>query len=108
MLISKKALSSKIKKLRKLNNLTQEHLSEMIDITQRQLVRIEAGTSYPSIETLWKLAKTFQVNVSYFLTATEGDDEGTILKSELNDILTLAKIEQLKLIKKLTLAVLES
>lgn len=110
MPISKKFLSAKIKNLRKLNDFTQEQLAESVDITPRQLVRLESGKNYPSIETLWKMSRVFNISVSSLLNEAEIEDEHNneddILKSDINDLLSLAKNEQLKLIKKLILAVL--
>jgi transcriptional regulator with XRE-family HTH domain len=106
MTISKKLLSLKIKNLRKLNNLTQEHLSEMIDITPRHLVRIESGICYPSIETIWKISKVFKTDINSLLEDFQEESEDNILKSEINNLLTKANPEDLKLIKKLIFAVL--
>lgn len=59
--MDKKFFGQKIKNLRKLNHYTQEKLSELIDIDVRQVARIEAGESLPSIETLLKMAKVLSV-----------------------------------------------
>jgi len=44
-----------IKKYRKIRGLTQEQLAEMIDISTRQIQRLEKGTDVPSFTTLQKL-----------------------------------------------------
>ena len=51
----KKELGEKIKQLRKKRNLTQEKLSELINISQRNLAAIESGTNFVKAETLEKL-----------------------------------------------------
>ena len=92
--MNRKLFGQKLKNLRKLHNFTQEKMSELIDIDVRQVARIEAGESLPSVVTLLNF---------------ENDEANTIktsLKSDINDILSLAKEEQLILIKKLILAVL--
>ncbi len=48
----KQELGEKIKRLRKRNGLTQEQLSEMINISSRNLSNIEQGISFPKPETL--------------------------------------------------------
>lgn len=106
MAILKELLGYKIKNLRKLNNFTQERLAETIDVTPRQLVRLEAGKSYPSVETLWKLSKVFKININSLLNDVGEAGEENFTKSEINDLLSLASDEKLKLIKKIILAVL--
>lgn len=57
------AFGKSLKKIRKEKGLTQEKLSEMIGINQRQLTRIEAGKSFISGDTLEKLY--FALGVSF-------------------------------------------
>jgi len=52
----KKELGEKIRRVRKSRNLTQEELSEMIDISPRSLSNIEVGTCFVKVETLEKLS----------------------------------------------------
>ena len=51
----KNLLGERVKKFRKLSGFTQEQFAEMIDITPRNLSRIELGTSFVSAETLDKI-----------------------------------------------------
>ena len=93
--------------IRKFKKFTQEQLAELVDIDVRQIARIEACESLPSIPTLLKLCSVFTVSPNDLLEfSTNTTDENASLKSDINDILTLAKPEQLELIKKLILAVL--
>lgn len=106
--MNRKLFGQKLKNLRKLHNFTQEKMSELIDIDVRQVARIEAGESLPSVVTLQGMAKILAVTPNDLLNF-ENDEANTIktsLKSDINDILSLAKEEQLILIKKLILAVL--
>lgn len=106
--MNRKLFGQKLKNLRKLHNFTQEKMSELIDIDVRQVARIEAGESLPSVVTLQRMAKILAVTPNDLLSF-ENDEANTIktsLKSDINDILSLAKEEQLILIKKLILAVL--
>jgi transcriptional regulator with XRE-family HTH domain len=50
-----KKFGARIKELRKRREMTQEQLSEKIDIGVRSLGKIETGKSFPSVETLEKL-----------------------------------------------------
>ena len=106
--MNRKLFGQKLKNLRKLHNFTQEKMSELIDIDVRQVARIEAGESLPSVVTLQRMAKILAVTPNDLLNF-ENDEANTIktsLKSDINDILSLAKEEQLILIKKIILAVL--
>lgn len=51
----KKAFGSRLKSLRKSKNYTQEQLAEKIGVNIRQLARIEAGESFVTAETLYKI-----------------------------------------------------
>lgn len=59
----KQLFGKRIKFLRKLNNFTQEKLSEKAGIYIRQLARIEAGESFATSETIENLSRA--LNVSY-------------------------------------------
>jgi len=50
------------KEYRKKLNLTQEELAEKLDISWRQLQRIETGKNDPSLITLKKLIKVLKIN----------------------------------------------
>ena len=58
----KKELGEKIKRVRKLRNLTQEELAEMIDISPRSLSNIEVGTSFVKSETLAKIIESLNIS----------------------------------------------
>ena len=59
----KKLFGTQVKLLRNFRKLTQEELSEQINIDIRQLARIEAGTSFVTSETIEKLCTA--LNVTY-------------------------------------------
>ncbi len=105
--MDKNLLGKKIKHLRSIHNLTQEMLAEFIDIDIRQVARIEAGGSYPSLTSFVKLCNVLKITPNDLLEYSNSQNTATSqLKSDINDILSLAKEEQLVLIKKLILAVL--
>ena len=96
-----------LKNIRKFQKYTQEKLAELIDIDVRQIARIEAGESLPSLETFIKISDVLQVTPNDLLNFTSKElTASEMLKSDINDILSLAKDDQLQLIKKLILAVL--
>lgn len=63
MKTTKELLGARIKELRKVRRLSQEQLSEKINIDPKHLSRIEVGKSYPSLDTLEKIAKTLNVEI---------------------------------------------
>lgn len=106
--MDKELFGQRIKNLRRLHHLTQEKLAELIDIDIRQVARIEAGENYPSVVSLIKICQVFNVTPNDLIYDNKNVDENANmykLKSDIFDILSLAKTEQLELIKKLILAV---
>ncbi len=63
---NKKLLGRRIKEIRKSKGLTQEQLSEMIDIETSSLSGIESGRFYPSLHVLEKIADVFGVELIEF------------------------------------------
>ena len=74
---SKEIFGENMKHFRKLNNLTQEQLSEKLNIAPQHLSRIENGKSFVTAELLDSLCIIFNVSpATFFYTAQEfsGDD----------------------------------
>ena len=57
----KKKFGANLKGLRKSRNITQEKLSELVDIHHRQMSKIETGDHFPSCKTLEKLCFALKV-----------------------------------------------
>ena len=57
----KEQIGLRIKELRKKRHLTQEKLSELLDISQNTLSCIETGDNFFTSETLEKIIKTFDI-----------------------------------------------
>lgn len=64
-------LGAKLKKLRKEKGITQDKLSEKLDLSPRYIGKIEAGMIKPSMDTFRKLADFFQVPIEYLVSETE-------------------------------------
>ena len=99
-------IGSRLKQFRKIKKLTQEKLAEMVDLDVRQIARLEANESLPSVTTILKFCDVFEITPNDILCINPPKKDCT-LRAEIDDTLLLAKPEQLKLIKKLILAVLE-
>lgn len=59
--------SEKIRKLRIRSGLSQEELSEKLDVSRQTISKWEAGGSFPEIEKLISLSDFFQVSIDYLL-----------------------------------------
>lgn len=62
-----KKFGKKIKIARIENDMTQNQLAEAIGGMQKSISSYETGTSFPSLETLEKIAKTLKKPFAYFL-----------------------------------------
>ncbi len=64
----KNLLGEKVKRLRKMRGFTQEQFAEMIDITPRNLCRIESGENFVTSETLDKILVALNVPADILFT----------------------------------------
>lgn len=60
-------ISIKLKELRKHNKLTQQEVSEKLNIAQTTYAGYETGKHEPNIETLKKLAELYKISVDYII-----------------------------------------
>lgn len=69
--------------LRKKNNLTQEKLGKEVALSASAISNIENSLSFPSIDTLIKLAEYFNVGAEYFLNDVNEELEDLVIKTKL-------------------------
>lgn len=73
--VSESAVSSlvgkNLRRLRKQHRLSLEALGRQSGVSRAMLGQIEQGKSIPSIKTLWQVAQTLNVSVSWFLEASQ-------------------------------------
>lgn len=84
---AKDLLGAKIRYIRKSKNIAQEKLSEMAEISPRQLIRIEMGRSLPTLENLEKIASALGVSIQSLFENDYYEDTQT-LKSKLYEKIT--------------------
>ena len=60
-----------IKKLRKLNNLSQQKLADILHISQQSVYKYENDITSPDIETLIRMADFFNTSVDYLVGHSE-------------------------------------
>ena len=69
------AFSDKLKQLRNENNLTQVELAKSIGISDRTIIRYEAGVVEPPLSTLITIADYFKVNTDYLLGRSDSREQ---------------------------------
>lgn len=93
----KKLFGEKVKRLRKMRGYTQEKFAEMIDITPRNLNRIESGENFVTSETLNKILNSLSVSADILFSFEHLKYEEEILNEIYNYIEKIKRNpEQLK------------
>lgn len=104
MKTTKELLGARIKELRRLRGLSQEQLSERVDIDPKHLSRIEVGSSYPSLDTLEKIAKALNVEIKDLFEYMH-EVKGKELFGNIVNLLKEANEEKLQLTLKIIRAI---
>ena len=92
----KKTLGEKFKRVRKQRGYTQEQLAELIDISPRNLSKIEVGACFVTAETLERLLVALDVSTEE-LFANDHIKEPDELLADINSKLDTIKKDQHKL-----------
>lgn len=66
-----KIFATRLRELRLEKGYTQQQIAEKLNIRQQSYIRYEYATGEPSLETLVKLAKIFEVSTDYLLGISE-------------------------------------
>jgi transcriptional regulator with XRE-family HTH domain len=99
-------ISANIKRLRELKDLSQKEVAAASKMPQGQYSRIENGKVEPSVSTLEKLAKVFEVSLAEFFKSNDPNaDVNLPLLDKIKLIDTLGKDEQQALFKMIDLAI---
>lgn len=80
----KTAFGERLKEIRKAKGFTQERLAEVLDISQRQLTRIETGYNFPSVETLERISLYLETDLKDLFDFM-WDKEYAVLSTGTND-----------------------
>jgi transcriptional regulator with XRE-family HTH domain len=75
-----KDLGAAIKRARLEKNLTQERLAEIINITPIHIKQLESGSRKPSVDVLYKLAKTLNMSIDEVFFPEKADCKELIHK----------------------------
>ena len=85
MRTTKELLGARIREIRKGNQLSQEQLSEAVDVDPRYISRIELGKCFPSLEKLDAIAQALGVELrelfefSHLIDTVTTKELGTLL-----------------------------
>ena len=101
----KKMIGARIKEIRNKKGLTQEQLSEKMEINPKYLSSIERGCENPTLNTLIKLSESLEVDLGEIFSFIQIEDPEK-RKSMATSLLDQADTEQLKLAYKVLSAIL--
>jgi transcriptional regulator with XRE-family HTH domain len=105
---TKELLGLRIQEIRKIRKLTQEQLSRKVDLDAKHISRIEVGRSYPSLDTLEKLANALKVEISTFFKFSHHNAKNKReLKKTINELLADLSEDKLRLTEKVLKALFE-
>jgi transcriptional regulator with XRE-family HTH domain len=74
-------IGERIKELRNQNNVSQQKLADLLNLTQQAIGKWESGKAEPNIDAIIKMSKIFNVTVSYLILGEE-EIESNITKKE--------------------------
>jgi transcriptional regulator with XRE-family HTH domain len=95
---TKELLGVRIQEVRKLRKLTQAQLSQKVDIDAKHLSRIEVGKSFPSLDTLEKIANALKVELQAFFKFDRKEKSTRELKKVATELLKEADKDKLMLV----------
>lgn len=87
-------LSERLRKLRKKHKLTQKQVAEYLGISESGYGYYEQGRNEPSLETLTKLAKKYNVSVAYLTGETNNPSPELSEKDERDIAKRMEKIKE--------------
>lgn len=85
-------LGCAIADLRKTFGFTQKDFAKIINVSDSSLAHYEQGISFPSIDTLIRIADYFHVNVDYLLGRSENRPEYRKMNEKLYQDMTIGKM----------------
>ena len=96
----KQQIGARIKEIRTKRGITQDQLSELMEINPKYLSSIERGKENPTLNTLTNLARSLDVNLDEIFSFSEIEDPNE-RKTLIMALLDEANDEQLKLAYKI-------
>lgn len=97
---TKELLAKRLKQLRKSRGLTQEKLAELIGRDTKHISKLEIAGSYPSIETLERIARVLDVELKDIFNF-DGLKDQNFIKEEFNKLLQYSDEKHLQMLYKI-------
>ena len=97
---TQKLFGKRIKELRKQSNYTQEQLSEILGLFQKQIGNIETGTTFTTMNNLEKMADVFGVEIQDLFNFSHLKSNEEIIE-EINLLINQASDDKLRIIYKI-------
>lgn len=107
MAIDYNIIGQRIKKARLAKNMTQEQLSEKIDISVAFLSRVERGSSHINLKRLNQICEILEVSEGYLLNGVSSDS-ANYLDKEFAELLKKCSPEKQKMIYNVAKTISES
>ena len=68
-------MKNRIRELRKMQKMTQEDLSQLVNVSRQSIIAIESGKYNPSLELAYNIAKIFNSSIEEVFQFEEGGNE---------------------------------
>lgn len=105
-MIDKKLFGKRLKELREKRGMTQEELSNLLNIEWQHISRLENGKNLPSCAILISLAEIFDIDIRT-LTKYNHLEESINIDDEIKKLLAISTPEQKKLFYKFMTTILK-
>ena len=107
MSLDYKIIGERIKEHRSKSNLTQNQLSELLNVSNVYVSRIERGTTKVNLETLYRISTILDVSIGVLLTGID-QTASNYLDSEITSLLGQCSPKQKKLVSEIIKAVIKN
>ena len=102
----KQRIGARTKQIRFKKGMTQQKLSERMEINSKYLSSIERGKENPTLNILIKLAESLEVHLNEIFDSSVQIEDNSKIRPLIHSLLDKADFEQLKLIFKIVSAIL--
>ncbi|MCT4631318.1 MAG: helix-turn-helix domain-containing protein [Firmicutes bacterium] len=106
MNIDYKLIGERIKKFRQEKAITQSTLSEMLDVSNVYVSKIERGVARVNLEMLFKISTLLEVSVSQLLTGID-EDANNYLDVEISKLMEHSSVEEKRMIYNVVKAIIK-
>ena len=100
-------IGSRIKEARREKNLTQEALSEKLDVSVAFLSRVERGSSHINLKRLNQICDILDVSEGYILNGADNSQKNYLTK-EISELLKKCPPEKQKLVYEVIKSIVEN